>query len=619
MFQQFYESALWRERRISAVAWTTLLVASAFSGCGGGSDTTSTTVPGSPSAFTVSSYDIKGYRFSWNPVAGASRYEVFEDPDGPGPLPDAEAGGSAETTYSHQLAGQILHERLNASYRVRACGSTGCGAFSTAVVPDVTKAIGYFKASNAGWNAKFGSSIALSPDGLRMAVGAPGDRGNGTGVNASQNETPFPAPYSGAVYVFERVDSAWIQQTYIKASNAEANDYFGGSVTWSTDGSTLAVGAPGEASNARGVNGDQSNNSTDSAGAVYVFHRNGKDWTQEAYLKASNTEPVAVREERGLGLALNEHSFGTKLALSADGSVLAVGSPGENSSSTGVNGNQQDTSARRAGAVYVFTRAAGNWRQQAYLKANNTDAWDQFGSAVAMSSNGVTLAIGAPGESSGNGRPADNTDPDSGAVYVFALNGGAWSQTHYLKSPTAGSTHAFGASLSVSSDGDTLAAGASGSIRAAASRPRAAFVFARSPRGWDPQAQIFGPLGDTMFACSVVLSADGRKLALGNASESGSTPGISTNPTTSPAKYDLNYGAVDLYALQGTEWALEARFKAGFPGPDDEFGIHVALSLDGSTLAVGASGENGASSGIGGDQSIRDRLYRNLSGAVYLY
>jgi hypothetical protein len=87
------------------------------------------------------------------------------------------------------------------------------------------------------------------------------------------------------------------------------------------------------------VNGNQSNNSATEAGAAYVFVRNGTTWSQQAYLKASNTGA--------------SDSFGGSVAVSGD--TVVVGAPGEGSSATGVNGNQADNSVTGAGAAYVFT------------------------------------------------------------------------------------------------------------------------------------------------------------------------------------------------------------------------------------------------------------------------
>ena len=115
--------------------------------------------------------------------------------------------------------------------------------------------------------------------------------------------------------------------------------------------------------------------------------------------------------------------FGNSLALSADGSILAVGAPGEASGADGVGGDPRDNSRGAAGAVYEFVRdAEGSWAQRAYLKASNSDALDGFGRSLAMSADGSTLAAGAPGEAStadGGGGEPNNRARNAGAVYVF--------------------------------------------------------------------------------------------------------------------------------------------------------------------------------------------------------
>ena len=145
------------------------------------------------------------------------------------------------------------------------------------------------------------------------------------------------------------------QQAYLKASNTEASDFFGSSVAVSSD--TVVVGAEGEDSNATGVNGNQLDNSELLSGAAYVFVRppGGTTWSQQAYLKASNT---------GAG-----DRFGISVAVSGD--TVVVGAYSEDSNATGVNGNQLDNSALSSGAAYVFVRPPGGttWSQQAYLKA----------------------------------------------------------------------------------------------------------------------------------------------------------------------------------------------------------------------------------------------------------
>jgi len=242
--------------------------------------------------------------------------------------------------------------------------------------------------------------VALSGD--TLAVGAIGEDSAATGVNGAQGDNSMGS--TGAVYVFVRSGTTWSQQAYIKASNTGAFDEFGYSVALSGD--TLAVGAIGEDSAATGVNGAQGDSAA-FAGAVYVFVRSGATWSQQAYIKASNTDAI--------------DEFGYSVALSGD--TLAVGADQESSAATGVNGPQADNTASDSGAVYVFVRSGTTWSQQAYVKASNTGANDEFGFSVALS--GDTLAVGAVQESSAatgvNGAQTNNSAATAGAVYVLQL------------------------------------------------------------------------------------------------------------------------------------------------------------------------------------------------------
>ncbi len=303
----------------------------------------------------------------------------------------------------------------------------------------------YIKASNAGDLDTFGYAVALNDNGNTLAVDAIDEASNATGING--DEADNSATSAGAVYVFTRSGTTWTQQAYIKASNAEAFDTFGYAVALSGDGNTLAVDANNEASNATGINGDETDNSATSAGAVYVFTRSGTTWTQQAYIKASNAEAF--------------DTFGTAIALNGDGNTLAAGAFNEDSNSTGINGNQADNSASRSGAVYVFTRSGTTWTQQVYIKASNAEASDRFGVALTLSNNGNTLAVGATGDSSNatgvGGDQTDNSNSGAGAAYIFTRSGTTWSQDKYIKASNTGASDRFGQSLTLNSDGATLA------------------------------------------------------------------------------------------------------------------------------------------------------------------
>ena len=127
--------------------------------------------------------------------------------------------------------------------------------------------------------------------------------------------------------------------SYVTASSAEAGDLFGSKVSLSSDGTRLAVGAPSEASSATGIDGDQADNSASYGGTVYVFSRSGTTWTQEQYVKASNTAEFDY--------------YGKSVSLSVNGRRLATGAEQEDSNAIGVNGDQTNNDASESGAVYV--------------------------------------------------------------------------------------------------------------------------------------------------------------------------------------------------------------------------------------------------------------------------
>src|SRR6058998_1995589 len=302
------------------------------------------------------------------------------------------------------------------------------------------KQVAYIKASNAEMGDHFGNggtleghAVALSGDGSTLAVGAPYESSAAKGINGNQNDNSLYS--SGAVYVFVQRNGSWSQQAYIKASNPGQSDKFGYVVSLSQDGNTLAVSSYYEASAAKGINGDQNDNSIPQAGAVYVFTRTGANWSQQAYIKASNTGEAGVGDQLGDG-----DQFGFSIGLSADGNTLAVGAIAEDSGAKGINGDQNDNSQPGSGAVYVFTRTGAKWSQQAYIKQPNTDTADLFGYSVGLSADGNTLAASAYDED-GSAREIngvqDKNRRGTGAIYVFTRTGTSWEQKAYLKASNA--------------------------------------------------------------------------------------------------------------------------------------------------------------------------------------
>ncbi len=443
----------------------------------------------------------------------------------------------------------------------------------------------YLKASNSGAFDRFGSSVGISGDTIVVGASSEDSTVNGDGSNSS-------ATGVGAAYVFVRSGTAWSEQAYLKASNFEPGDLFGWSV--GICGDTIVIGATGESSNATTVNGDGSNNSAPAAGAAYVFVRSGTAWSQQAYLKASNSGAFDW--------------FGSSVGISED--TIVVGAVLESSNATRVNGDGTNNSASRVGAGYVFVRSGTAWNQQAYLKASNSRADNYFGESVGIS--GDTIVVGAYGESS--------NALSAGAAYVFVRSGTAWSQQAYLKASNSGAGDGFGVSVGIS--GETIVIGAvledsnattvngDGSNNSALDAG-AAYVFVRSGTAWSQQAYLKASnsgAGDR-FGASVGIGGD--MIVVGawhEASDATMVNGDGTNNSANDA------GAAYVFVRSGTAWSQQAFLKASNSGASDWFGASVGIS--GNTIVVGARGEDSNATTVNGDGSNNSAFE---AGAAYVF
>ncbi|MCB1207864.1 MAG: hypothetical protein KDK97_00995 [Verrucomicrobiales bacterium] len=423
----------------------------------------------------------------------------------------------------------------------------------------------YVKASNTKFFSKFGQSIAMS--GSTLVVGSPYEKSGSAGVNGDQNNTN--GSQTGAVYVYVRNGTEWVQQAYLKASNPDIDDHFGQTVAIS--GNTIVVGAPDEDSAAQSVNGDQANNDQASTGAAYVFVRTGTSWVQQAYLKGSNIDSL--------------DSFGVAVAI--DGNTIAVGADGEQSGS---------------GSAYIFVRKGSTWTQQARLRASNANNSDGFGSAVALTGN--TLVVGAPFEDSRASDPTDNSAPNAGAAYVFGRKGTAWTEQTILKTSTTYNDNGdlFGCSAAIYAD--TVVIGARGEASNATgvngdrfdnsfNRCGAAFVFRNQDDNWVLQGYLKGkfPAAFNDFGASVAIHRD--RILVGCPGDDLGIP----NTTEMGASY--------LFERSENYWGFVSRLSPAAgnysKAYNNETGTSVALW--GDVAAVGAPGEAGSSTGTHGDIS----------------
>ena len=455
---------------------------------------------------------------------------------------------------------------------------------------------------------------------------------------------------------------------YIKASNTEDGDAFGASVALSADGQTLAVGALYEASLSAGVNSDQNDNSLRNSGAVYVFQRSAAGWHQQAYVKPSNplSFDILTMPPDGMG-------FGTSLSLSADGNVLAVGAPRQRRAGKDRDGNVvTDTASTTDGGVYVFARQGNDWAEQAHLRASKTvtGEWGLFGEAVALSADGKTLAVCAPGAY----LAADGPGEVEGVALIYGF-AGTWSEQHRLTSPVKAFKTTFCSgvmalsgdgktlvttgwgypdpalaggsenwvsvfvrpagewvqqaqlpwtdrlgmtSAALSTDGNTLALGV---IRGqTATSNAAAYLLVRKDGVWRDHAYLessnkLGPDPFPAVETKVALSGDGETLAMVGSSDASNARGLdgdqaNTGASRAGAGYLFKRGDAD-------QWTQTRYIKASNTDAGDAFGYQgIALSADGQTLAIGAPAEASRSTGVQGDQADNSAAW---AGAVYVY
>jgi len=209
-------------------------------------------------------------------------------------------------------------------------------------------------ASDGASNDDFGVSVSVW--GNTAVIGAEGDDDNGS--------------YSGSAYIFRFDGSNWIEETKLLASDGEADDRFGCSV--SISGHLVIIGARG----------------SDSNGSAYIFRFDGVSWVEEAKLSAFDGEP-------------NEQ-FGWSVGIFGDAAVIGA--------------RHDDDNGSESGSIYVFRYDGSNWDEEIKLLASDGAAEDEFGCSVSISGN--TIIAGAHRD--------DDNGSNSGSAYIFYFDGSNW-------------------------------------------------------------------------------------------------------------------------------------------------------------------------------------------------
>lgn len=328
--------------------------------------------------------------------------------------------------------------------------------------------------------------------------------------------------YAGSAYIFKRNGKSWAQQAKLTADVGEAMDFFGESV--SISGDYAIIGAHGD--------DDRGNY----AGAAYIFKRDGETWTQQQKLTA--------------GDGAERDYFGMSVSISGDYAIVGAYS--------------DDDSGSASGSAYIFKRDAEVWTQQAKLISGDCAASDWFGRAVSIS--GDYAIIGAFGD-------GDNEYDAAGAAYIFKRNGDNWTEQVKLIAGDRAYNDLFGRFVSIS--GEYAIVGAYWDDDKG-TNSGSAYIYKCDGELWTLQAKITADDGaeDAYFGGSV--SIFGEYAAIGTyVNEDDTTPS----------------GSAYIFKRSGEVWSQYSKLTDEFGGP---------VSINGSYAIAGAwwGDDNGENSGL---------------------
>src|SRR5210317_105147 len=309
--------------------------------------------------------------------------------------------------------------------------------------------------------AQFGYSVSISSDGSYALMGAFYDY--------------VTYPTTGSAYIFSRSGSTWSFQQKILAPDKGPGDFFGWSVSLSSDGSYAVATAPGDDTGGTFQNG-----------AAYIFSRSGSTWTYQSKLTAPD--------------AATDDWLGESVSISGDGSYAIAGAYQDDRPGQPVTDN--------AGSAYIWVRSGSTWTFQSKLTAPDGVRGDSFGNSVAISSDGSYALVGV--------RYDDVTYGDQGSAYIFSRSGSTWTYQSKLTAPDAYLADSFGYDVSISSDGSYALVGATLTDDVAANSG-SAYIFSRSGTNWSFQHKILAPdaAQSDEFGNSVSISGDGSYALVG--------------------------------------------------------------------------------------------------------
>ena len=362
----------------------------------------------------------------------------------------------------------------------------------------------------------FGYSVSINTDATRVAIGCP---------NSSPGGSAFGG--AGAVYIFFKSGSSWIQESKLVASDKYAGDRFGMSVYLDSTATRVVIGA------------DHANTTSTDSGKAYIFTRTGTSWAQEAILTASDKNSA-------------DH-FGTSVTIDNSGNRCMVSSPSRSES---------------RGAVYVFTRSGTTWTEETIILPDVSQINGYFGNSISVDSTGTRIAIGAFSYPIlGNAQ---------GKVFIYIRSGTVWTLEQGFTSSDGTAGDRFGCSVDIDDTGIRVVIGASYAKTGALGSAGKTYIFTRTGTSWAQEAILTASdkATNNYFGTSVSCNSDCSIIVIG--AVGATADGVS------------NTGKAYIFTRSGTTWIQNNFIYPISKYTNDQFGCSVDISKDSTRVAVGA-------------------------------
>jgi hypothetical protein len=516
-----------------------------------------TSVPAAPTL--TAGAEFKGLRFDWDTVAGATWYQLEYRAHQTSDFVQLGDDYPATATSTHFSFPVHLYDWTYARYRLAACNSAGCSRSAPVSVSNLRlDAVGYFKSSQPQAEAMFGATGDLSPDGYNFVVAAPQE-------NVAEVGAFFDG---GAAYVFRRgSDGKWFQRARL-----DVHDY-----VFAYDGTDVNVATSG------------SGNTVAVALQTYSTTSGDQPGLPQGEVDVYRAKPGSGSYTRTRIPRPDVDRFGTSVALSESGSILAVGVSSDQTS------------------VAIYKLVNGVWQNVRNLPGSQGGVEDYCYSAV-MSRDGKAVA------------QLCQTSHAPLRPYVRMYSGSNWSVRTDIDLDAAWSHRG----LAIDGTGGTIAVqfekAEDPSHPSNLNGTAQVRVYKRGSAGFSQVASLAAGAWRTKnrgyeYGTTLSLSGDGHTLAVGDIYDNGTGTGPRAAPLVSGT---AQTGAVYVYRLTDT-WRLANVMKPNYlpstPGVWG-FGWVISLSRSGKTLLIPVANESSSAKGIDGNWANAD-LHR--SGAAFLY